>query len=117
MISELEPILTEEDREEEDFEVSDNEDSISEDDDCGLSKDDVPVEQFTTPDFDDFDGESDHELPNTYIDTNSWILVWILKYQSRFCLSDVAIDSLIKFLRMVLLDANRSQFENFPTSY
>ncbi|CAG8713423.1 8119_t:CDS:2 [Funneliformis caledonium] len=40
----------------------------------------------------------------------------IFKYQARFRLSDVAIDSLIKFFRMVLLDVNQLQFEKFPTS-
>ena len=61
------------------------------------------IEQFTAPDFDDFDFESDDEYSNLNIKFNdSWILLWILKYQARFCLPDVAINSLIKFFQIVL---------------
>jgi hypothetical protein len=116
---EQEPVLSEEDFEE-DFEVPDDGDGSSiedEEDDRGLSEDDVPVEQFTAPDFDDLDFESDHEYSNTNSDRDdSWILLWIFKYQARFRLPDVAIDSLIKFFKMVLLDADQSRFETFPTS-
>ena len=108
---------------EEDFEVPDDGDSTAEDDrslsedDCGLSEDDVPVESFTAPEWDDLDFESDHEDQNTNVKFgDSWILLWILKYQARFRLPDVAIDSLVKFFRMVLLDADHTRFEDFPTS-
>src|SRR5437763_13438057 len=47
---------------------------------------------------------------------HSWILLWILKYQARFRLPDVAINSLIKFFRIVLSDADNERFKNFPTS-
>ncbi|CAG8671589.1 16928_t:CDS:2 [Funneliformis caledonium] len=98
----------------EDNEVPDNDDV---EDDHRLSEDDVPVKQFTTPDFDDLDFESDLEYPDMNIEFNdSWILLWILKYQSRFCLSDVAIDSLVKFFRIVLLDADHTRFKEFLTS-
>lgn len=100
---------------EEDFD-NDNE-TYTEDDDRGLSEDDVPVEQFTAPDLDDLDFESDDEYPDTNLESNDlWILLWILKYQARFRLPDVAIDSLIKFFRIVLSDADAERFKNFPTS-
>jgi len=100
---------------EEDFD--DDDESYTEDDDRGFSEDDVPIEQFTAPDFDDFDIESDDEYPDSNLESDdSWILLWILKYQARFRLPDVAIDSLIKFFRIVLLDANHEKFKNFPTS-
>src|SRR5213080_4169289 len=87
------------------------------DDNDGFSDDDVPIEQFTAPDFDDFDFESDDEYPDSNIEFNdSWILLWILKYQVRFHLPDVAINSLIKFFRIVLSDADNERFKNFPTS-
>ena len=79
---------------EEDFDNDDE--SYTEDDDRGFSEDDVPIEQFTN--FDDFDFESDDKYPDSNLESdNLWILLWILKYQARFCLPDVAIDSLIKF--------------------
>src|SRR6266480_752114 len=100
---------------EEDFDNDDE--SYTEDDDCGFSEDDVPIEQFTAPDFDDFDIESDDEYPDSNLKSDDlWILLWILKYQARFHLPDVAIDSLIKFFWIVLLDANHERFKNFPTS-
>src|SRR5256884_2916937 len=81
-----------------DNEDFDNNESYIEDDDRGFSDDDVPIEQFTAPDFDDFDFESDDEYPDSNIEFNdSWILLWILKYQARFRLPDVAINSLINF--------------------
>src|SRR5205823_14575511 len=47
---------------------------------------------------------------------DSWILLWILKYQARFRLPDVAINSLIKFFQIVLSDADNERFKNFLTS-
>ena len=76
--------------------------------------DDTPVEQFTAPDFEDSD-ELHHEYPDANVN-DSWILLWIFKFQARFRLPDVAVDSLIKFFKMVLSDADKSRFENFPTS-
>src|SRR5213080_4708871 len=68
-----------------DNEDFDNNESYTEDDDCNFSDDDVPIKQFTAPDFDDFDFESDDEYPNSNIKFNdSWILLWNLKYQARF---------------------------------
>src|SRR6266480_3594473 len=65
----------------------------------------------------DFDNESDDEYPDSNLESDdSWILLWILKYQARFRLPDVTIDSLIKFFRIVLSDANHERFKDFPTS-
>ena len=103
---------------EEGFEIPVNdEESSTEEDDCNLSEEDISVEQFTAPDFDEFEVESDDGYPDRNINFDDlWILLWILKYQARFRLSDVAIDSLIKFFRMVLLDVNHSRFRDFPTT-
>ena len=45
---------------------------------------------------------------------NLWILLWIFKYQERFRLSDVAINSLVGFLSLVLKDISLTQFKDFP---
>src|SRR5204862_4497773 len=83
----------------------------------GFSDDDVPIEQFIAPDFDDFDFESEDKYPDSNIEFNdSWILLWILKYQARFRLPDVTINSLIKFFQIVLSDADNERFKNFPIS-
>jgi hypothetical protein len=46
----------------------------------------------------------------------SWIVIWILKYQERYKLSNTATDSLLKFFRYVLMGINKNLFSNFPTS-
>ncbi|UZN99573.1 uncharacterized protein OCT59_000840 [Rhizophagus irregularis] len=94
------------------------EDKVLSDDDGASTtdEDDVLIEEFTASDFNDL--ESDHEYFDTNINFNdSWILLWIFKYQARFRVPDVAIESLIKFFRMVLLDTDRTRFKNFPTSF
>ena len=69
-----------------DNEDFDNNEFYTENDDRGFSDNDVPIEQFTASDFDDFDFESDDEYPDSNIAefNDSWILLWILKYQARF---------------------------------
>uniref|UniRef100_U9UBL0 Uncharacterized protein n=1 Tax=Rhizophagus irregularis (strain DAOM 181602 / DAOM 197198 / MUCL 43194) TaxID=747089 RepID=U9UBL0_RHIID len=68
-----------------------SESGISLDDDVTfLSDNETPVEQFTA-------------LTSTII-------------QNLFRLSDVAIDSLIKFFQQILMDANQARFKNFPSS-
>jgi len=84
----------------------------SEDDYMVLSDDEILVEQFTAP-----DNDSEFEYPDTNVNfADSWILIWIFKYQARFRLSDVALDSLIKFFQRLLMDADQRRFKNFPSS-
>ncbi|CAG8460297.1 16488_t:CDS:2, partial [Racocetra fulgida] len=47
---------------------------------------------------------------------NFWILLLIFKYQERFWLSDVMIESLLKICKLVLIDADIRQFENFSST-
>lgn len=75
-------------------------------------KNEIPVEQFIAP-----ENDLEFEYPDTNINfADSWILIWIFKYQARFRLSDVAIDSLIKFFQQVLKDADQTRFKDFPSS-
>ncbi|CAB5357953.1 unnamed protein product [Rhizophagus irregularis] len=100
--------LTESDDNESLTEDDDEASEVSGDDNRGLSEDEVLIEQFTAPDFDDYDYESDLKNLDTNIDFNdSWILLWIFKYQARFRLPDVTIDKLIKFFKIVLSDADK----------
>ncbi|PKK57930.1 hypothetical protein RhiirC2_720892, partial [Rhizophagus irregularis] len=87
-------------------------DTPSKDDDMVLDDHETPVEQFIAP-----ENDLEFEYPGTNVNfANSWILIWIFKYQARFCLSDVAIDSLIKFFQQLLMDADQTRFKDFPTS-
>jgi hypothetical protein len=60
--------------------------------------------------------ESDSRHAEGLDDTFSWIVIWILKYQKRFRLSNVATNSLFKFFRYVLVNINKNLFSTFPTS-
>ena len=122
---EHEPVLNEDDSDDEegDFRIpvdkdsddNKNDDQILNDDDDDDDDDNVPVEQFTAPSLEEsFDFESGTNEDNK--NDNSNILLWIFKFQSRFCLPDTAIESLIQFNRMILIDANYKRFKDFPTS-
>ncbi|UZO12601.1 uncharacterized protein OCT59_004129 [Rhizophagus irregularis] len=100
--------LTESDANESLTEDDDETSEVFGDDDRDLSEDEVLIEQFTAPNFDDYDYESDLRNLNTNIDFNdSGILLWIFKYQVRFCLPDVAINKLIKLFKIVLSDVDK----------
>jgi hypothetical protein len=65
------------------------------------------------PEIDDSDFENLNN--NTQFKFNdSWILLWIFKFQERFRLPDVAINSLISFFSLILKDADLQRFDKFP---
>ena len=100
----------EEDSDSEDFEDDDDEDDDEDDD----TEDDNDEEiNFASTDLEDVDPS----LPNIDIDDNyTWIILWILRYQQRYKLPNVAIDSLFKFLKFVLLTTDKNKFSSFPSS-
>ena len=90
-------------------------DDASDSDEESVSDDyEIPIEPFAAPSSHNSDHEDD-PITNTNIN-NSWMLLWIFKYQERFRLSDVAINSLIGFISLVLKDVNKNRFENFPST-
>ena len=92
---------------------------LSDDDinDDELFFDEDEVDPFATPDSLNFNYDSDQEHPNTNTNMNdSWILLWIFKFQERFRLSDVAINSLVGFFSLVLKDVDSQRFEKFPST-
>ncbi|GBC14972.2 hypothetical protein GLOIN_2v1474510 [Rhizophagus irregularis DAOM 181602=DAOM 197198] len=56
------------------------------------------------------------ELGNLDDSINTEIILWAFKFQQRYRLSDIALEALIKFLHILLIRINKSQFEGFPTS-
>ncbi|EXX58557.1 hypothetical protein RirG_196880 [Rhizophagus irregularis DAOM 197198w] len=87
-------------------------DTLSKDDDIVLNDHETPVEQFIVP-----ENDLKFEYPDTNVNfVDSWILIWIFKYQARFRLPDVAIDSLVKFFQQLLMDADKTRFKDFLTS-
>ena len=94
-----------------DDESDKNEDDDSHDQDRDASEEEEV--NFPSKEFDD--GEA--KLPN--INSNykfTWVILWILQYQQQYKLSNVAVDSLFKFLRFFLLTIDDNEFLTFPSS-
>src|SRR2546422_657087 len=86
---------------------------IHEDSEDDEENDDYEEINFASPDFDT------NELklpPNLDNDTYIWVILWVLQYQQRYKLSNIAIDSLFKFLRFTLSTIDASKFSSFPSS-
>ncbi|GBB96996.1 hypothetical protein RclHR1_28970001 [Rhizophagus clarus] len=95
-----------------DDEEDDDDDKDDDDDDEDDDKDDDDQEED-----DDDDNYEQFDASNTNFDyADSWIVLWILKYQSRFRLPDVTINVLIKFFCQVLQDINHMRYKEFPSS-
>ena len=61
--------------------------------------------------------DKDFDVHNVDINQGfAWIVYWILKFQERYRLSDTATDSLVKFVRYVLVHIDEKTFSKFPTS-
>ena len=89
---------------------NEDEDNIQE----GENEDEDNIKDFfATPEI-DCDEEFVMESLNDSIETE--IIIWIFKFQQRFRLPDMALEALIKFLRIIITRLNKSQFENFPKS-
>ena len=87
----------------------DDDDHDSDFDELSLDDDEL----FAAP-RSNFNYDPDEEK---FVDVNDpWILLWIFKYQERFRLSDVAINSLIGFFSLVLKDINTTRFKEFPST-
>ena len=96
------------DKNDDDFE-NDDDDFRNDDDDF----DDDEEVNFASTEFDD----NETDLPNIDLNYNfTWIILWILQYQQRYKLPNVVIDSLFKFLRILLLAIDENKFSTFPSS-
>ena len=92
---------------EEDDQNIDLDDSDEEEDD------DYEEINFTSPEF---DNDETKLPPNLNDDVCTWVMLWILQYQQRYKLPNVAINSLFKFLNLLLSALDKSKFSSFPSS-
>ncbi|CAG8597269.1 4912_t:CDS:2 [Funneliformis caledonium] len=72
----------------------------------------IELQDYSPPGFD---------FPDSFDDLQNidkeWIIIFILRFQTRFCLSDTVTDILIKFVKHVLIELDHNdQFKDFPTS-
>ena len=72
-------------------------------------------EDYSCPSFEPF-----QELNVAPTNNQSlWILLWIMKFQTRFNISETATESLIKFIKLILEEIggiNNITFKNFSTT-
>src|SRR5436190_465990 len=95
---------------------SDNDDQatdLEESKDEDFENDDYEVVNFASPDFND---DEPKLPPNLINDSFTWIILWIFQFQQRYKLSNVAIDSLFKFLSLFLSTVDANKFKSFPSS-
>jgi hypothetical protein len=91
---------------------------VDQDDEISINDEDDELEQTVN-----FDApESGYEDKDTSIQVTNidqrfiWIVYWILKYQERHRLSDTATNSLIKFIRYILILSDENTYSTFPKS-
>jgi hypothetical protein len=68
-------------------------------------------EDYTTPDFDLYNTEE-----TTVNEDFLWILLWIMKFRTKFNIPETATESLIKFMKLVLSEIGGDDFKDFPDS-
>ena len=96
-----------------DQDSDDDVDSDGSDEDEDFENDDYEKINFVSPDF---DNDEPKLPPNLNNDLNTWVILWIIQFQQRFKLSNVAIGSLLKFLNIFLSTIDASKFSSFPSS-
>ena len=95
---------------------SDNDDQVTdleESEDEDFENDDYEVVNFASPGFND---DEPKLPPNLINDAFTWLILWIFQFQQRYKLSNVAIDSLFKFLSLFLSTVDANKFKSFPSS-
>src|SRR5260363_132524 len=96
------------------------ENMISDEDDDDLVEDHYDEQEinFDTPDNDNTykDIDMSNNQPIDFSIGFMWIILWVLKFQERFRMSDVSTNTLIKFLRYLLLLQDAVTYASFPTS-
>ena len=107
----IEKLLSDHD---EDQEVEDDDTNFTEEEEDADDDDELGQNvSFDAPE----PGYGDTDIPNTNFDQSfAWIVYWILKYQERYRLSDMATNSLIKLIRYLLIFHDENAYSRFPTS-
>src|SRR3954449_13016883 len=97
----------------------DNDDNDDNDDDNDDNDGDDDDDDNNDDIFKDY-SPLDYNLPDNFNDiqniSEEWIIIFILRFQTRYRLSDTAIDTLIKFVKHILTELDCDRFKDFPTS-
>ena len=106
----LENLLSDDSDDVDDADVDDQ--NINSDEEEDFENDDYEEINFALSDFDD----DELKLPNTTNDNYTWIILWLLEYKQRYKLSNIAMDSLFKFLSLFLSTIDENKFSSFPST-
>lgn len=93
---------------EEDEETNTSQDETSETGDNNLND----FEDYSPPDYEPLDEPASESTSGRF----SWILLWIMRFRTRFNLPETGTESLIKFIKIVLKEIGGSEFDEFPDS-
>jgi len=100
--------------------IEDDDDYNEDDDDHNKDDDDYIEDDDDSEQVVNFDASKTSyggDIPNRNIDQSfAWILYWIFKYQERYQLSDTATNSLVKFIRYLLILHDKNTYSSFPKS-
>ena len=69
--------------------------------------------EFDAPEYDYGNESSKMSIPDINVGF-TWIIYWIFKFQERYRLADTATDSLIKFVRYILVSIDKNTYSEFP---
>ncbi|CAI2198099.1 9691_t:CDS:1, partial [Funneliformis geosporum] len=71
-------------------------------------------ENYAPPDYELFQDPPD--LESTIDNQILWFLLWIMTFRTRFNIIEIAIEALIKFMKLVLTEISGDGFRDFPDS-
>ncbi|GBC48665.1 hypothetical protein GLOIN_2v1770724 [Rhizophagus irregularis DAOM 181602=DAOM 197198] len=93
-----------------------NEDNESNGDDESENNNSETFEDYSCPSFKPYQDPDVTPTPTSDDNKFLWILIWIMKFQMRFNISETATESLIKFIKLLLDEIGDTAFENFPVT-
>src|SRR5215216_1542194 len=67
-------------------------------------------EDYSPPKYEPYQDEEEEVKIN---DQFAWILLWIMNFQIRFNIPEIATESLIKFMKLVLTEIGGDKFNRF----
>jgi Transposase family tnp2 len=95
-------------------EATESDIDIDDDNDSANNEYSEIFEDYSCPPFEPFQDSIDTEMTNDK--RFLWILIWIMRFRTRFNLPETATESLIKFMKLVLREIGGSNFDTFPGS-
>src|SRR5205823_3327899 len=69
-------------------------------------------EDYSLPNFEPSRNEEEPTIDGQFL----WILLWIMNFRIRFNISEMATESLVKFMKLVLTEIGGNEFTNFPST-